>query len=98
MRYFTDPPETESENCVLPCGTCSKRVGKRMRAVQCDICNFWNHIKCDNIDPKYYEKLKIDPNIFHMCNICREDLFPFHTQEEQWTSYIKGSMVTDISF
>ena len=53
MRYFTDPPENESENFVLPCGTCSKRVGKRMRAVQCDICNFWNHIKCDNIDPKY---------------------------------------------
>ena len=83
MRYFTDPPENESENFVLPCGTCSKRVGKRMRAVQCDICNFWNHIKCDNIDPKYYEKLKIDPTIFHMCNICREDLFPFHKLSDE---------------
>ena len=97
MRYFTDPPENESENFFLPCGTCSKRVGKRMRAVQCDLCNFWNHIKCDSIDPKYYEKLKIDPTIFHVCNICRNDLFPFHnlSNEHYHASVIHNIDVSD---
>ena len=77
MRFFTEPSENVRENFIYPCGTCNRRVGKRMRAVQCDICNFWNHIKCDGVDPKYYEKLKTNPNIFHVCLICREELFPF---------------------
>ena len=51
MRYFNEPSE-EEENPVYPCGICTKKVGQRRKAIQCDLCNFWNHIKCDEIDNK----------------------------------------------
>ena len=73
-RYFVDPPPENAENYVYPCGICSKRVGKRMRAIQCDLCNFWNHIKCDEIDNKQCENLKTcEEDIIHYCKICRKD-------------------------
>ena len=58
MRYFLDPPPEMEENFVFPCGVCGKRVGKRMRAIKCDLCNYWNHIKCDGVEPTHYEILK----------------------------------------
>ena len=61
MRFFTEPPP-DAVNPFYPCGVCSKKVGVRMRALQCDICQYWNHIKCDNIDPSYYEILKKPEN------------------------------------
>ena len=58
MRYFVDPPPEMEENFVFPCGVCGKRVGKRMRAIKCNLCNYWNHIKCDGVEPTHYETLK----------------------------------------
>ena len=40
-----------------PCGVCSRSVAKTHRAVLCDICDLWQHIKCVNISPSDYEKL-----------------------------------------
>ena len=60
MRHFEAPSE-DNPNPIYPCGICSKRVGQRMKAVQCDLCNYWNHIKCDGIDNKIYETV----NIYH---------------------------------
>ena len=57
MRLFEEPPEGDPHP-KYPCGVCSKFVGKRMKAVQCDLCNYWNHIKCDKIDDKTYNSLK----------------------------------------
>ena len=85
MRQFTEP-HPDAVNPIYPCGVCNKKVGDRMRAVKCDICKYWNHIKCDNIDPKYYEILKKTENInrHHFCKTCKEDMFPFQkVQNEQ---------------
>ena len=79
MRYFEDPLQ-DLLNPFYPCGICSKRVGKRMRAVQCDLCNFWNHINCDGVDIKTYEMLKkSNTTELHYCKICKEDIFPFQS-------------------
>ena len=69
MRYFTEPTE---ENAKYPCGICSKNVTFRHKAIQCDSCNFWNHIKCDQIDIKTYEELKKSNNTEkYYCKICK---------------------------
>ena len=65
MRYFVDPPPELEENFVFPCGVCGKRVGKRMRAIKCDLCNYWNHIKCDGVEPNHYETLKKVTNLLN---------------------------------
>ena len=49
-----------------------------MRALQCDICQFWGHIKCEGIDPGHYEILKNPKNKQqHFCKTCKEEMFPF---------------------
>ena len=58
MRFFQSPPP-DSVNPRYPCGVCGKHVGVRMRAVKCDLCQYWGHIKCEGIEAAHYEKLKI---------------------------------------
>ena len=93
MRYFVDPPPELEENFVFPCGVCGKRVGKRMRAIKCDLCNYWNHIKCDGVDPAQYETLKTcDESISHYCKLCKEEIFPFQSihNENYIASVVNG--------
>jgi len=40
-----------------PCGICNKSVGDNHRSIQCDVCNCWIHIRCNNISPSLYEEL-----------------------------------------
>ena len=47
------------------------------KAIQCDNCNYWNHIKCDKIDSNLYETLK-NSKEHYICNLCKEEIFPFH--------------------
>ena len=77
MRYFNEPSEDE-ENPVYPCGFCSKKITEKMKSVQCDLCNYWNHIKCDDIDDKTYEALKKSTKSeLYYCKVCREEIFLF---------------------
>ena len=85
-----------SKNIILNtdyCKVCSKKVGKRHRAVQCDICDYWNHIKCDGIDSKTYEKLKKSTESEkHICITCKEENIPFQkvSDNEYLTSIVKN--------
>ena len=81
MRYFTEP-HPDLDNPVYPCGVCNKKVGKRMRATRCDLCNFKTHIKCDAVEPSHYQTLS-KPGIshHHFCKICKEEMFPFQKVE-----------------
>ena len=77
-------PELTDKNpqARYPCGTCERIVTNRNKALQCVICNYWNHIKCDGILPYDYDKFKKlpqavqDKNI-HFCKKCKEDSIPF---------------------
>ena len=46
------------------------------KAIQCDNCNYWDHIKCDKIDSNVYETLKNSKEQY-ICK-CKEEIIPFH--------------------
>ena len=79
MRYFLEPT---GENPKYPCGTCQKNVSTNHNAIQCDLCNYWTHIKCDRIDNKDYENLK-KSNDTYFCKICKEETIPFQKLSNQ---------------
>ena len=60
----------------LPCSICNKNVNDSDHAIQCDICNFWVYIKCENpnyIDYKYLQGNNDPWN----CITCSSSIFPF---------------------
>jgi hypothetical protein len=60
-----------------PCGFCKKAVAKNHRAICCDLCQNWIHIKCNKLDKKDYKYFQdnIDENFF--CLNCLTDNIPF---------------------
>ena len=62
------------------CAICDKIVKNRDKALQCDNCEKWSHIKCSNIDNVTYQELaKSDENWFCQncvspCGICFDDV------------------------
>ena len=44
-----------------PCGICQKAVAKSHKAIECDLCKRWIHIKCNFISNQFYNNL-IDEN------------------------------------
>ena len=42
----------------FPCGVCNKSVNKNHRALQCDICSKWIHIKCNLLNKTNYSLLE----------------------------------------
>lgn len=59
-----------------PCGICTKPVGKNHKAIQCDVCNFWIHIRCNDISPTQYNEL-IDNDESWICIKCLNSILPF---------------------
>ena len=53
-----------------PCGGCARPVASNHRAVLCEACHHWCHIKCFNISPAEYQLLSTseDPWICSNCN------------------------------
>lgn len=74
-----------------PCGYCNKAVAKNHRALQCDNCNFWFHIKCNNISPaKYSIYLDEENNETWVCNECLYLLLPIGLLEDK-PFYVNGN-------
>ena len=77
----------------FPCAIFKRTVAKNHKALQCDLCDQWIHIKCNLIDKKTYEKLKHDTS-FWFCINCSDNIFPYvqhdspemHEQPQQLTS------------
>lgn len=44
------------------CITCNRTVATNHRAVSCDSCNGWTHIKCGNIKPNQYKAMQLMDN------------------------------------
>ena len=79
-RYFIEPAADDPQ-ARYPCGTCRRIVGVRNKAIQCEVCNYWNHIGCDGISTYDYDKMKKLPQverdkIIHYCKQCLEDALP----------------------
>ena len=39
------------------CPVCKNRVSVNDLRLECNLCKFWHHIKCENIDKEAYEFL-----------------------------------------
>ena len=65
-----------------PCGICGNSVKNEHKAICCDNCSFWIHIKCNNTLDKEYEFLKTSDEMWS-CIICKIKFnlgnFPFTT-------------------
>ena len=62
----------------FPCKICAKNVQDKAKAVQCDLCKLWIHIKCNNL--KYLDYMYLQNcNEFWYCIECCSSIFPFNS-------------------
>ena len=63
-------------NIVFPFKLCSKNINDRDAAIQCDICQFWMHLRCSklNLDDYKYLQGSTDP---WFCLSCCSTILPF---------------------
>ena len=59
-----------------PCKICSKAVENNHRALQCDECDTWVHIKCNQLNSATYKILKEDKTPWY-CIQCTKSFFPY---------------------
>ena len=59
-----------------PCGICGKSVNSNHKAIQCDICNHWIHIKCNGLTSNDYASLQNSSEPW-FCTKCIVENLPF---------------------
>ena len=81
------------------CSICSKKVANNHKAILCDLCNSWAHIKCNKLSTNDYEKFKNDPNLEFTCMQCNHTIFPFMSlNNDQFYTFVKkGVLLNDES-
>ena len=62
----------------FPCRICEKNVSDKDKAVQCDLCELWVHIKCNNLNYLDYRYLQ-NSNESLYCIECCSTIFPFNS-------------------
>ena len=64
-------PDPISRQPKYPCFMCDKGVRKNSKAISCDICDEWTHIKCCGIIlTMYNEAVQSEGSIPYVCNKC----------------------------
>ena len=59
-------------NKKFPCSICNKNVLSNQKAIQCDSCYLWCHIKCDGTSAEIYDKLmSSDETDSWHCLLCK---------------------------
>ena len=62
----------------FPCMTCAKNVHGKDKAVQCDLCELWIHIKCNNLNYLDYRYLQNCDESWYYIECC-STIFPFNS-------------------
>ena len=65
-----------NSNTVFPRKICNTNIKDTNSAAQCDICQFWIHMKCDNLNHIDYKYLQGSSDSW-FCISCCNDIFPF---------------------
>ena len=65
----------------FPCKICKKPVAQNHKAVCCDVCDTWVHMKCNKINTQTYNILKKDEASWS-CIECSKNVFPFSKLNE----------------
>ena len=76
-----------------PCGICLKLIAKNHKAVKCNYCDLWIHIKCNKINTQTYNLLLNDNSAWY-CLACSKKFIPFSTlNENEFHSTIQGKKI-----
>ena len=77
----------------FPCLVCNRAVAKNHRAVQCDLCDSWVHIACNNLKVYAYRKLqKVKSAWYYIC--CFRKELPYgSTHDTQLNKLLHGEVV-----
>ena len=62
------------------CSVCNKRVARNHRAVSCDNCSMWCHMKCASIKPSEYKIYQSLPSFSWWCPRCLWSSLPFRNE------------------
>eukprot|EP00111_Clytia_hemisphaerica_P012225 TCONS_00035889-protein len=62
-----------------PCNFCQRAVAKNHKGIQCDICDHWVHIKCNNTTNGEYLYLQNNNDVSWCCQKCTLSSIPFST-------------------
>ena len=64
----------------FPCKVCGKSVNDNDRAIQCERCNYWIHINCNNLNNIDYKFLQNSNDCWY-CILCCSQIFPFNSMK-----------------
>ena len=77
----------------FPCKICNNPVAKNHKAVECDNCGLWVHIKCNKINTQTYKYLQKESCAWY-CIPCSSKIFPFsNLNEDDFHKTIHGKKV-----
>ena len=62
----------------FPCRICAKNVHDKDKAVQCDLCELWIYIKCNNLNYLDYRYLQNCDESWYFTECC-STIFPFNS-------------------
>ena len=82
----SDPGPPSSRSIKYPCTGCGKSVTARSKAITCDHCEEWTHIKCsDQISSLQYDSaIRWNKEINYVCSPCLlKELPDFNTCDDQ---------------
>ena len=74
-----------------PCAVCKKSVLNQHKAICCDHCNQWVHIKCNDLNDLDYN-LQESKNEFWYCILCTSEILPFCTVNSIMPLKSKGNL------
>ena len=69
---------SSNSNIVFPCKICEINISNKDRAVQCGICQFWIHIKCNELNHIDYKYLQGSNDPWYYISCC-DEILPFDT-------------------
>ena len=78
MTWYTEPTGVNPKH---PCRACNRTIAKTHRNLTCLTCNYRIHIKCNNTEPREYNK--VSNKIIETCLKCLEDSLPFQTLSDE---------------
>lgn len=67
----------------FPCGFCGKAIRTNSKAISCDICEKWLHIKCCNITSEEYKRLQCLSSFDFVCDSCSINSLPTLDPEQK---------------
>ena len=77
----------------FPCFVCNRAVAKNHRAKQCDLCDSWVHIACNNLNVYTYRKLQKDKSPWYCICCFRKELPNGSTNDTQLKTLLHGEVV-----